>query len=204
MIAYLEGEIISVLDDSLIINVGGVGYGVNMAGPSLELINAGETAKLFISESISPYDGTVLYGFLSAQELSVFKLFKTNIPNTGAKKALEFLGKALRSLPDFKKAIIDKDSKILMGVFGFTNKTATKLINALKDKIEQTQISGDSKFKQTGAMQPALTQVYQALVSLGFTQAQAKRAISVLGEDVPDPKVRVEDLIKKALKVISK
>jgi Holliday junction DNA helicase RuvA len=205
MIAYLEGEIISVLESSLIINVRGVGYEINMAKPALELVSEGEDIKLFISESISPYDGTVLYGFLSTEELEMFKLFRQYVPNTGAKKALDFLSKVMKNLPDFKKAVITKDSRILTGVLGFTSKTASKLINALKDKISDIKISGEGKIKiEGGGFEPVLTQVFQALTSLGFTNAQSKKAIETLHDSDLNANEKTEDLIKRALRVISK
>lgn len=207
MIAYLEGEIISVLEHSVIVKAGGVGYGVSMAKPAMSFMRVGENVELFISESISPYDGTVLYGFLSETELELFKLLKTAIPKTGAKKALEYLSKAIKSMPDFKKAINSKDSKILIGVFGFTQKTAVKLINALKDKISDIKISGEGKIRiadEGSGVHPVLSQVFTALLSLGFTGVQSKRAIETLHEGDIASDATTEDLIKKALKVINK
>lgn len=208
MIAYLEGEVIGVSQSSVIVNVGGIGYEVNMPSPSLGITGEGETIKLFISESISPYEGTVLYGFLSVAELELFKLFKTAIPKTGAKKSLEYLSKAAKSLPDFKDAISHKNTKILTGVFGFTQKTASKLINSLKDRISDIKISGEGKIRIVGAISenvsPVLSRVFEALLSLGFNNAQSKRAIETLHREDIDENFPVEELIKKALMVINK
>jgi Holliday junction DNA helicase RuvA len=206
MIAYLEGEIISISENSAIIKAGGVGYEVNMARPALEILTEGNDVKLFISESISPYDGTVLYGCLSAAELGLFKLLRSSVPNTGAKKALEYLSKAVKALPDFKKAVIAKDTRVLTGVFGFTQKTAVKLIGALKDKISAVKISGESKIHIAGGAgtHPVLSQVFAALLSLGFSGGQSKKAIESLHEDDIDANATTEDLIKRALRVISK
>jgi len=79
----------------------------------------GQEVLLYIVESFGMYGGgETLYGFLSPNEKAMFLAFKDNISGTGAKKALEHLEKASKSLPDFRRAIIEKDVKILSGVFG--------------------------------------------------------------------------------------
>ena len=98
-----------------------------MAQQSIASLEKGQEVTVYVTESLSPYDGTSLYGFLSKDEKQLFLLFKENISGTGPKKAMEFLSKALRSLPDFHKAISTKDPKILTAIFGFTAKTAQKL-----------------------------------------------------------------------------
>ena len=119
MIAYLKGEILEVKEDGAIILCGGVGYEVNLAHSSALELTAGTEAAFYVAESISPYDGTVLYGFLTKEDKDLWYLFKTAIPNTGPKKAMEFLNKALRSVADFHNAIIKRDPKILTGIFAF-------------------------------------------------------------------------------------
>ena len=124
MISLLKGEVFEVQDQSAIILCAGVGYEVNLAQQSVASLEKGQDVTLYITESLSPYDGTSLYGFLSKEEKQLFLLFKENISGTGPKKAMEFLSKALRSLPDFHRAISTKDPKILTAIFGFTAKTA--------------------------------------------------------------------------------
>ena len=73
MIAYLKGEILEVKEDGAIILCGGVGYEVNLAhGSALEL-TAGQETAFYVAESISPYDGTVLYGFLTKEDKELWK-----------------------------------------------------------------------------------------------------------------------------------
>lgn len=206
MIAYLNGEIFEKHEDGLVILTGGVGYRVNMAQITAALFKEGQTAGIYISQSFSQFDGVVLYGFASKDEQLMFELLRDAIPKTGAKRALEFLNKALRSLPDFQNAIIKKDAKLLTGIFGFTAKTAEKLIDALKDKIGGVHVEGSEKIIQAPSMlTPSLAQVVNALISLGYSAQEAKKAvneISSLGqasneEDVPA-------LIKQALRTLSK
>ena len=203
MIAYLQGTILEVKEESVILVCGGVGYEVNMARNSASELEAGREAALYIAESISPYDGTMLYGFLSKEDKELWTLFKTAIPNTGAKKALEFLNKALRSVADFHNAILKRDPKILTGIFGFTSKTAEKLINSLKDKMDAVSVQGSSKIKVLDDA-PYMSEVLEALTALGYSAAEARRAIEQLYQNGVQPNEKIENIITQALRVLKK
>lgn len=203
MIAYLKGEILEVKEDGAIILCSGVGYEVNLArGSALELTVGQETA-FYVAESISPYDGTVLYGFLTKEDKELWTLFKTAIPNTGPKKAMEFLNKALRSVADFHNAILKRDPKILTGIFGFTAKTAEKLINSLKDKMDALTVQGESKIKVLDEA-PYLSGVLEALGALGYSAAEVRRAMEKLHTEGVDPNAPLETIIREALRVLKK
>ena len=203
MIAYLSGEILEVKEDSAVILCSGVGYEVNLAKNSAQELTAGQPAAFYVAESISPYDGTVLYGFTHKEDKELWLLFKTAIPNTGPKKALEFLNKALRSVVDFHNAILKRDPKILTGIFGFTSKTAEKLINSLKDKIDTLTVQGESKIQVLD--EPAyLSNVLEALGALGYSAAEARRALDTLHTQGISPNEKIENIIKEALRVLKK
>lgn len=203
MIAYLKGQVLEVNEESAIIVCGGVGYEVNLAKGSAQELEAGREAALYIAESISPYDGTVLYGFLSKEDKELWALFKSAIPNTGAKKALEYLNKALRSVADFHHAIIKRDPKILTGIFGFTAKTAEKLINSLKDKMDAITVQGSSKIKVLDEA-PYMSDVLEALMALGYSASEGRRAIEQLYQEGIGPQEKIEHIIKEALRVLKK
>lgn len=203
MIAYLKGEILEVKEDGVIIVCSGVGYEVNLARSCALELSVGQEAALYIAESISPYDGTVLYGFLNKEDKELWLLFKTAIPNTGPKKAMEFLNKALRSVADFHNAILKRDPKILTGIFGFTSKTAEKLINSLKDKMDAVTVQGESKIKVLDDT-PYLSGVLEALGALGYSAAEARRAMEKLHSEGINPNEKIENIIKEALRVLKK
>lgn len=203
MIAYLKGEILEVKEDGVIIVCSGVGYEVNLARSCALELSVGQEAALYIAESISPYDGTVLYGFLNKEDKELWLLFKTAIPNTGPKKAMEFLNKALRSVADFHNAILKRDPKILTGIFGFTSKTAEKLINSLKDKMDAVTVQGESKIKVLDDT-PYLSGVLEALGALGYSAAEARRAMEKLHSEGINPNDKIENIIKEALRVLKK
>lgn len=203
MIAYLKGEILEVKEDGAVILCGGVGYEVNLARPSAQELSAGREAAFYVAESISPYDGTVLYGFVNKEDKELWTLFKTAIPNTGPKKAMEFLNKALRSVADFHNAILKRDPKILTGIFGFTAKTAEKLINSLKDKMDAVTVQGESKIKVMDEA-PYLSGVLEALGALGYSAAEARRALEKLQAEGVSPNDKLENIIREALRVLKK
>jgi holliday junction DNA helicase RuvA len=207
MIGYLKGEITKKTEGGILIETHGVGYEVNMAPSSIDsLSNNGKEVKVHIIESISPYDGTILYGFASSSEKELFKLLKQSVPNTGPKKALEYLNKALKSLPDFYKAISTQDNKLLTGIFGFTTKTADKLINALKEKVSSISVSGDAKIHIAGQTAGGhnIMKAFEALNSLGYSNSETKRVIERLHKNGIKENASVEDIIKQALREMAK
>jgi Holliday junction DNA helicase RuvA len=116
---------------------------------------------------------------------------------------MEFLNKALRSVADFHNAIIQRDPKILTGIFGFTAKTAEKLITSLKDKMDAMSIQGESKIKVLD--EPAyLRDVLDALGALGYSSAEARRALDTLHTQGVKPNEPLEHVIKEALRVLKK
>jgi Holliday junction DNA helicase RuvA len=202
MIAYLRGEVLEAGESGVILLAGGVGYEVNMAAPSAAALEAGQNAALYICESLSPYDGTSLYGFLTKEDRQLFLMFKEAIPNTGPKKALDFLAKALRSVADFRNAIMTQDPKILTAIFGFTAKTAQKLIDSLKDKIDGVSVQGEVKIKT--AEEPLLSEVMSALTALGFSPQEARKALEAVRRQGGPQPAGVEESIKSALRILRK
>lgn len=203
MIAYLQGTILETSQDRAVVVCGGVGYEVNLTPTTLQELTQGTEVSLYIAESLSPYDGTALYGFLHKEDKDLWYLFKTAIPNTGPKKALEYLNKALRSVTDFHNAILQRDPKILTSIFGFTAKTAEKLITSLKDKMDAITVQGESKIKVLDTP-PQLSGVLEALSALGYSPAESRRAIDKLYAQGMNSNDKLENIIKEALRVLKK
>ena len=203
MIAYLTGTVLETREDSVVLVCGGVGYEVNLPATSAVELTQGTQAAFYVAESISPYDGTVLYGFAHKEDKELWYLFKTAIPNTGPKKALEYLNKALRSVADFHHAIIARDPKILTSIFGFTAKTAEKLINSLKDKMDSVSIQGETKIKMADEV-PYMSGVLEALTALGYSPTESRRAIEKLHTQGIKPTEKLENIVKEALRVLTK
>lgn len=202
MIASLRGTIAQKNDESAVIDVSGVGYEVFLCEASLRALGPeGGQAALLTVESISMYGGAALYGFLTKEEKDLFELFRDAVPGTGAKKALDYLNKALKSLPDFKIAVSGSDPKLLTSIFGFTAKTADKLITSLKGRMPDFQTAGSARLG-AAVSQGVYPRVFSALTSLGFKAGEAKAALEAAAAGA-EGNEDAESLLKRALKTLS-
>jgi Holliday junction DNA helicase RuvA len=182
------------------LDVNGIGYEILVGINSLSQIPAQGTTTLFVFQAVTPYDGSsVLYGFVTLEEREIFLQLKEHVPGVGPKKALESLDRITKSLPDFKRAILDKDIKLLVGVFGFSRKTAEKLIYSLKDRMEKLPMTGREKWNRpAGPSQEAIS----ALVALGYPERDARDAVESALENLP-PSSSTPELLKAALKTVT-
>ncbi|MEK7234782.1 MAG: Holliday junction branch migration protein RuvA [Elusimicrobiota bacterium] len=205
MIASLRGVVLSKDLETLVLEVGGVGHEVHITSATASKIPApGGEALLFIVASLAMYGGgETLYGFLTLPEKAMFCAFRDEIPGTGAKKALEFLDKASKSLPDFRRAVMDHDEKLLCGVFGFTKKTATKIVHSLKGKIDEVRVAGSPHFAASGGEMPSTGswgRALNALEALGYKFSDARATLQALAEEHGGKDVPTEQLVRQALK----
>ena len=203
MIASLRGNVLSKDLESLILEVGGVGHEIHVTAATASRVPAGAEVLLMVVPSYAMYGGgETLYGFLDASEKAMFCAFRDEIPGTGAKKALEFLDKASKSLPDFRRAVIDRDEKMLGAVFGFSKKTATKIVDALKGKLDDVRVGGSPHIQKLS--EPALlgswAQALNALESLGYKQSEVRSALQSLAEEHGGKDLPAEQLVRQALK----
>lgn len=198
MISFIRGIVEDKGIGSVTVEVNGIGYHVLIPLSTYEKLSEGEI-KLYVWESTGMYGGTtVLYGFLTAQEKEIFHLLRS-VSKIGAKGALEILSKISKSLPDFKKAVLEKDTKILTNIFGITKKTAEKLVVGLKDKIKEISFEGEQKFRVKEIQE--ITDAVSGLVSLGYKKSQAKEAVNSACETL-EGKLSTETLIKQALRYL--
>ena len=180
----------------------GVGYEVFVTAGTAAAAEPDAPLLLHISESFGMYGGgSTLYGFRTPEEKRLFSTFREHIPGTGAKKALEHLEKAGKSLGDFHRAVSDRDAKVLSGVFGFTKKTAERIIEALKDKLEELPGGGDAP-RLIRVDEPAgvLSQALSALENLGYKPAEARAALASVREETGGRAATAEDILRLALK----
>lgn len=207
MIASLRGTLLAKDAERVVIEAAGVGYEISVTATTASALpEPGRGALLHVAESVAMYGGGVtLYGFLTPCDKEMFLTFRDCVPGTGAKKALEHLDKASKSLPDFRRAVLDKDAKVLIGVFGFTRKTADKLIDGLKGSIAALNFPGAERLagaRGAGAAIPAgaMGQALSALAALGYNSAEARAALSAVTEEHPGEALDAERIIRLALK----
>ena len=202
MIAFLRGSVVEKSDGAAVIDAGGVGYEVRLTPGTLARLPApGQNAELFISESTAMYGGgTSLYGFLSREEREIFHSLRDNVPATGAKKALEYLDKASRSLSEFRRAVLEKDVRALAEVFGFSKKTAERLVAALKDKLGGPAGGAKAPIREDFGGNGTMIQALDALASLGYKSSEARAALQSVSAELGGRPAAVEDILRLALK----
>jgi len=201
MIDYFRGTLVSKTLNNAVVEVNGTGYDVNITVSSSEkLPQSGHEIKLYIVESTGMYGGVVShYGFLSKEEREMFLLIKDEVPGTGAKKTMEYMDKISKSFADFKNAVVSRDVSMLSSIFGFTKKTAEKLIASLKDKISGIVVVDTQKWAAISG-NTNFTEAIAGLVAIGYKEFQAREIVSKITKD--DDKLSVENIIKEALKYL--
>ncbi|MFA5139471.1 MAG: Holliday junction branch migration protein RuvA [Elusimicrobiota bacterium] len=199
MIAHLRGTLVEKGAERVVLDAGGVGYEVAVSpAAAARLPREGAEASLFIAESVGMYGGgTTLYGFVTREERQMFDSFR-GLPNTGAKKALELLEKASRSLPEFRRAIAQGDAKVLTGLFGFTRKTADRLLAGLKDDFPAAV--GPSRSAVAPTAGSATGKALEALSNLGYRPPECRAAMEEVHRELEGREAPVEELIRLALR----
>src|ERR1017187_2497647 len=115
MIGSLRGILLNKAPGQALMEVGGIGYEVAVTLSSYDrLPSIGQEVQLFVVESMAMYGGGIsLYGFLSLEDKEIYLLLR-EIPGTGSKKALDYLDKISKSPPDFRRALLEADSRALV------------------------------------------------------------------------------------------
>lgn len=201
MIDFFSGTLAYKTLNTAVIETAGIGYSISITADTFnKLPSEGKQAKLYIMESAGMYGGVIsYYGFLSREERDMFILLKDEVPSTGAKKAMEYLEKISKSFADFKAAVIKRDVSMISGIFGFTKKTAEKLVAALKDKIANVAVKDSAKWSSIDAGSSS-SEAVAALISLGYKEIDAREAVNKITSDNRD--LSVEQIITEALKIL--
>lgn len=203
MIAFLKGMIEEINEKSVLLDVGGVGYEIYMpAGSASQLSRTGEEIKIHTYMQVSE-NGIGLYGFLTKDELHIFKLLIT-VNGIGPKGAVGIL--SAMSANDLRLAVLSDDDKAIAKAPGVGPKTAKKVILELKDKLHLEDALEEF---QGGTQMPAVSEnetnrermeAVQALTALGYSNSDALKAVRMA--DNGDA-VTTEELLKRALKQLA-
>ena len=202
MYSYIKGELAEINTDHIVIDVNGIGYMIYISSQALDYLPAiGETIKvhtyLYMRE-----DAMILYGFLTKDELEIFKLLIT-VSGIGPKGGLAIL--STLSADDLRFAVLSGDSKAIAKAPGVGSKTAQRVIIDLKDKLsledafekklehenEKSNIASNSQVKNDAVM---------ALNALGYSSSESLKAVSKV--EITE-EMDVEDVLKSALKHMS-
>ena len=200
MISFVRGFVADSTESSLILEAGGIGYEIFMTGTAIEKAVRESGEILVYTYFHVREDAMQLYGFLSRDDLRVFRLL-LGVNGIGPKAALGIL--AGLSADELRFAVLSDDVKTLSRAPGIGKKTAQKLILELKDKLnaeEAFELKLAHVQEEAGAEAVAADgsrEAVEALVALGYSSTQALQAVrKVSGIPADD----VEGILKAALK----
>ena len=196
MITYIRGILEGMEEDKVIVDVGGVGYGIYMAGTAMGRLPAlGKEVKIHTHLHVKE-DLMQLYGFLTRDELRVFRL---GIGPKGGLGILSALGP-----DDLRFAVASNDVKAIQAAPGIGKKTAEKLILELKDKLkledalENAANAVQNTADTSAGMANEMTgEAVQALVALGYGNTEALKAVRQV--EITE-EMSVEDVLRQSLK----
>lgn len=200
MIQYIRGELAALEEDRIIVDVGGVGYGIFMSVQSMSALPpVGSEVRIHTYLNVKE-DAMQLFGFLTRDDLTVFKLL-IGVNGIGPKGGQAVL--SVLSPDDLRFAVLSNDVKAISAAPGIGKKTAEKVILELKDKLSvEDALEHAVSDKETGkAVQSSnggvQSEAVQALVALGYGSTEALKAVKQV-EILED--TDVETVLKKALK----
>jgi holliday junction DNA helicase RuvA len=196
MIARLTGTLAETTSDSAVIDVGGIGYLVQMSGKTLDAIGNVGSQVLVLTELQVREDAWTLFAFGSTAERDAFRAL-TSIQGVGGRLALAILS-ALS--PDELARAVAQDDKAMIGrANGVGPKLAARIANELQGKLGVSTLGGVAPAPRRGAAADALS----ALGNLGFKPAEASAAVNAALDDL-GPAASLDALVRLALKKAAK
>jgi Holliday junction DNA helicase RuvA len=192
MIERLTGTVAAKSADSVVIDVGGVGFLLEVSAITLRDVgNAGDDDTLYTHLHVSE-DALRLFGFSTEEERELFRML-LGVSKIGPRLALAVL--SCRRAPDLKRALAAGDVALLSSVPGIGKKTAERIVLELREKMgDLGAVSGAAPSGGVPVEEGAVPMARAALVELGFSVVEADRLLSSL-----DPSQPVEELVRQAL-----
>lgn len=201
MIAFVYGTIEEVSEDTVIVDVNGIGYQIYIsADTASSLPPIGDPIKLYTYTYVRE-DAFLLYGFLTRDDLQIFKQLIT-VSGIGPKGGLAVL--SVMSADDLRFAILSGDAKMIATAPGIGKKTAERVILDLRDKVSLEDTLVHRQMNEPLETSSVLsnensirTEAVEALTALGYSAQEALRAVKkvTLTENMD-----VEAVLKAALK----
>lgn len=201
MIGYVKGILEEIEEDCVIVDVNGLGIRILTGGAlASQMLVPGSEVKIYTYTYVKE-DAFQLYGFISKDELSLFKKLIT-VSGIGPKGAASIL--SAFSAEDLRYAIYAGDIKTISKAPGIGKKTAERLVLELKDKVEldyqADMLLGQLADETVGSTEPNNRKdAIDALTALGYSSMDAAKAVK---QADPNADMDAEDILKAALKYL--
>lgn len=189
MIAHVRGIIAEKFANSVIVDVGGIGYELTLSTPDFDHINLNDETKFYTFHSVRE-NSEDLYGFLSLSAKKLFELL-TTVQGIGPKVAMSILSLAEPEV--VRSAIANADTAFVSKAPGVGKKSAERIIVDLSDKV-----GIPSHYGTTSILNSALVsdEALDALIALGFSLKEATLALEKIDSTLPTAE-RVKLALKK-------
>ena len=200
MIAYLRGRVMAITEETIVLDVNGVGYEVYCSGGAFRKAVQGEVAEIYTYLQVKE-DGMSLFGFADTHEKELF-MKVLSVQGVGPKLGIAILSGL--SVDEFTLAVQTADVKRLSAVKGLGKKTAEKIVLELHGKISAAEVmsaSGDditSTPEPTTKLNKVEEEAVSALMGLGFAKAESVQAVKKARESGAN---NVEEIIRKAFQI---
>ena len=197
MIAYIKGQLTFILDESIIVDVGGIGYEIVCPNPFIYQNSLQKEVFIFTYHHVRE-DNQTLYGFKDEEEKYLFtKLI--SVSGIGPKSAVAILGNA--EVDEFIAAIEQEDEKYLTKFPGVGKKTARQIILDLKGKLAAVFSLEETTTTVSNTPSTHISEAKEALKALGYTDKEINHVMSQLKkENITE----TDELIRKALALFVK
>ena len=184
MIASLSGTILKIEENSLVVNVGGVGVRVFVPRTVLEDVGGvGRSVRLHTHLIVREQELS-LYGFETEEDLQLFEVL-LGVNGVGPKVALSILATLSPEL--LKSAIMREETAVLQRVPGIGKKTAERIMFQLRDKLDLSQVN-----TAVPLVSDVDADVIDFLTGLGFSIVEAQSALQNIPRDVKSFDERVQ------------
>lgn len=192
MFGYLEGKLVNLMPTQTYLDVGGVGYEVQLTLNTYEAISGKASCRLYTHLQLRE-DAWVLYGFATETERSAFQRL-LSVSGVGAATARILLSSLTAG--DLNAIVMSGESKALEKVKGIGAKTAQRIILELKGKLPEAVTGEFNALPHNTKENDALN----ALLGLGISKAMAETAVRKAKTLAGSEEISVEEWIKSALK----
>jgi len=197
MIASLRGTLIAKSPTEIVVDVGGVGYGLSIPLSTFEKIGEpGSQVALYTYMHVRE-DAMLLFGFFSPEERSLFKLLLT-VTGIGPKVAQGILSGIPAS--DLRGYLIAGNTGALTAIPGVGRKLAERLVVELREKVSKFEDFTSSPSISSDPQGAVRNEALLALTSLGYNRATAERAVRLAAQELGENAGVLELLVKTALR----
>lgn len=203
MITFLEGKLEEVLPTQIVVNVRGVGYQVLIPLSSFDRLPGVGAEVRILTQQVIREDEHLLIGFWTRAERDLYRLLVHHVSGVGPKLALAILSGM--SVETFKAAVVASDTAAISKISGVGKKTAERVVLELKDKLGVAAEWEASSAKH--APTPADAAVHDAvlaLITLGYKQLDAHKAVKRAQEADAAIATDSEALVRAALQILTR